>query len=187
MMFEYVPQKEMAMNTLLSAVALLAIVPTGSPIPFPQAKEGAGQVVRDGSFDLDTSADRALQLFTPEGERAWAPGWNPMPEYPVQARVAFQTNAVFRVDDEAERSLWTIVDASAQRRLAEYLYVVEGERMSRVRVEIEALDVNHSRVRVHYVHTAISEKGMQFLASVTPEAFARKMLDWRRMVSAAIR
>jgi hypothetical protein len=91
------------------------------------------------------------------------------------------------VDDEAERSLWTIVDASAQRRLAEYLYVVEGERMSRVRVEIEALDVNHSRVRVHYVHTAISEKGMQFLASVTPEAFAQKMLDWRRMVSAAIR
>jgi hypothetical protein len=38
-------------------------------------------------------------------------GWNPKPVYPPQAEVAFQANAVFRVDQAGERSLWTIIEA----------------------------------------------------------------------------
>ena len=152
-----------------------------------QSKKATGQVAFEGSFDLDTSADRALVFFTPEGERAWVKDWNPKSVYPSQEGVAFQTNAVFRVDQGGERSLWTILDADLQTHTAEYVYVVQGERLSRLRVEIEPLDVKHSRVLVRYVHTATSEKGLQFVASVTGKAFARKMRDWHRMVSAAIR
>ena len=92
------------------------------------------------------------------------------------------SNAVFRVDQGQERSLWTILTADWQKHAAEYVYVVEGERLSRVRVEIEPLGIRQCRVRVHYVHTATSEKGMQFVMSVTEAAFAQKMRDWRRMV-----
>jgi hypothetical protein len=146
-----------------------------------------GQVTVKGSFDLDTNADRALPLFTPEGERAWVKDWNPKPVYPPQAGVAFETNAVFWVNQGSERSLWTILEADPQKHTAEYVYVVQGERLSRVRVEIEPLDAKHCRVRVQYVHTATSEKGLQFVASVTEDAFAQKMRDWQRMVSATIR
>jgi hypothetical protein len=90
-------------------------------------------VVREGLFELDTSVDRALLLFTPEGKRAWVKGWDPKPVYPPQADVAFETNAVFRVDQDGERSLWTIVAADLQKHIAEYIYMVEGERLSRVR------------------------------------------------------
>jgi hypothetical protein len=100
--------------------------------------------------------------------------------------VAFKTNAVFRVDQDEERSLWTIVDADLQEHIAEYIYVVEGERLSRVRVQIQPLGEKHCRVRVRYVHTATSEKGLLFVASVTEETYAQKMRDWQRMVSAAI-
>jgi len=65
--------------------------------------------------------------------------------------------------------------------------VVQDERLSRVRVEIIPLGVKHCRVQVHYMHTAISEKGIQFVAGMTEEAFAQKMRDWQRMVSVAIR
>jgi len=174
------------MTTMLLAIGVLAIVPR-SRFRSPQSKEPTGQVAVEGSFDLDTSADRALQFFTPEGERAWVKDWNPKPVYPPQAGVAFRRNAVFRVDQGEERSLWTILEADEQKHTAEYVYVVEGERLSRVRVEIEPLDAKHCRVRVRYVHTATSEKGLEFVASVTEEAFAQKMQDWRRMVSAAIR
>src|SRR5215469_15435452 len=119
----------------------------------------------EGSFDLETSADRALQFFTPEGERAWVKDWNPKPVYPPQAGVAFRRNAVFRVGQGEERSLWTILEADEQKHTAEYVYVVEGERLSRVRVEITPLDAQHCRVRVRYVHTATSEKGLQFVVS----------------------
>jgi len=174
------------MTTMLFAVGMLAIVPR-SQFRASHSKRATGQVVLEGSFDLDTSADCSLQFFTPEGERAWVKDWNPKPVYPPQAGVVFQGNAVFRVDQGEERSLWTILEADEQKHTAEYVYVVEGERLSRVRVEIEPLDAKHCRVRVRYVHTATSEKGLEFVASVTEEAFAQKMQDWRRMVSAAIR
>ena len=144
-----------------------------------------GRVIREGSFELDISADKALPFFTPEGERAWVKGWNPKPVYPPQATVAFETNAVFRVDEDEERSLWTIFEADFAKHVAEYVYVVEGQRVSRVRVKIEPLGAHKCRVHVYYVHTATSEKGLQFVASVTEEAFAQKMRDWQRMVSAA--
>lgn len=170
-------------KTILLAMGCAAIVPGG----MPQSKTTSEQVVREGSFELEMSADNALQLFTPEGERAWVNGWDPKPLYPAQVGVAFQTNAVFRVDEGTEHSLWTIIEADLRARVAEYIYVVEGERVSRVRVEIQPLGVKQCLVRVHYVHTATSEKGLQFVASVTEDAFAQKMRDWHRMASATIR
>jgi hypothetical protein len=175
---------KMKMMTMLLALAL-AIVPS-SQSGLSQSKKATGQVAFEGSFDLATSADKALLLFTPEGERNWVKDWNPKPVYPSEPGVAFQTNAVFRVDQGGERSLWTILNADWQGHIAEYVYLVEGERLSRVRVEIEPLDVKQCRVRVRYVHTATSEKGLQFVVSVTEETFAQKMRDWHRMVSAAI-
>jgi hypothetical protein len=171
---------------MLFAVGAVAMVP-GSQFELPQNKKTTEQVVREGSFELDTSADRALQFFTPEGERAWVKGWDPKPLYPPEVGVVFKANSVFRVDEDKERSLWTIVEADLKEHIAEYIYVVEGERLSRVRVQVQPLGEQHCRVRVHYVHTATSEKGLHFVASVTEESYAQKMRDWQRMVSAAIR
>jgi hypothetical protein len=170
--------------TILFAVGTLGVARAQSELP-PKDK-AIEQVVREGSFDLDTSADKALLFFTPEGERTWVQGWNPKPMYPPQAGVAFKTNAVFRVEQDGERSLWTIVEANLQEHIAEYIYVVEGERLSRVRVQIQPLRGKRCRVRVRYVYTATSEKGLHFVAAVTEESCAQKMRDWQRMVSTAI-
>jgi len=172
--------------TILFAAGAVAIVP-GSQFELSQSKKITEQVVCEGSFELDTNADRALLFFTPEGERTWVKGWDPKPMYPPQADVVFKANSVFRVDQDGERSLWTIVEADLQEHIAEYIYVVEGERLSRVRVQIQPLGGKHCRVRVRYVYTATSEKGLHFVASVTEGSYAQKMRDWHRMVSAVIR
>jgi hypothetical protein len=177
---------EMNWMTILFAVGGVAIV-RGPRFKMSRRKKATPQVVREGSFELDTSAGRALLFFTPEGERAWVKDWDPKPVYPPQAVVEFRANSVFRVNHGGERSLWTIVAADSQELLAEYMYVVQGQRVSRVRVQIEPLGEHRCRVRVRYVHTATSEKGLHFVASVTEKSYAKKMLDWRRMVSAAIR
>jgi hypothetical protein len=172
--------------TMLLAFAPVAII-SGTKSKLSRRNKTNEQVVRDGSFELDISADRALRFFTPEGERAWAKGWDPKPIFPSQPDVAFKTNSVFRLDHKEERSLWTIIEADLQAHVAEYICVVEGERLSRVRVQIQPLSGERCRVHVRYVHTAISEKGLHFVASVTGASYAKKMEDWRRMVSAAIR
>ena len=150
-------------------------------------EEATSQVIREGSFELNTTAEKALLFFTPEGERTWVDGWDPKPVYPPQTGVAFQANAVFRLNDNHGQSIWTIVEADLKEHVAEYVFVVEGERLSRVRVQIEPLEGSRCRVHVHYVHTAISEKGVHFIATVTEEAYAQKMRNWQRMVSAVIR
>ena len=175
------------MNWMTILFVVGAMVIAGAQSELSREKKATEQIIREGSFELDTSADRALLFFTPEGERAWVKGWDPKPIYPPQGGVAFKVNSVFRVDQDGERSLWTIVEADLQEHIAEYVYVVEGERMSRVRVQIQPLSEEHCRVRVHYVHTATSEKGLHFVASVTEESYAQKMRDWHRMVNAAIR
>ena len=153
----------------------------------PENQHVSAQVTRDGSFELNTDADKALLFFTPEGERTWVVGWDPKPVYPAHAGVAFQANAVFRLDADGNQSIWTILEANLNEHIAEYVYVVEGERLSRVRVQIEPLTENECRVHVRYVHTAISEKGLHFVATVTEAVYAQKMKDWQRMVSAEIR
>jgi hypothetical protein len=128
---------------MLFAIGGVGIV-LAAQFEFPQSKETAGQVVREGSFELDASAQTALVLFTPEGERFWVKGWDPKPVYPPREGVVFKANSVFRVDQGGEHSLWTIVEADLQAHVAEYIYVVEGERLSRVRVQVEPLAAQRS-------------------------------------------
>ena len=152
-----------------------------------QDPNSGAQIIRDGWFELNMNADKALPFFTPEGERTWVNGWDPKPVYPAQEDVAFQANAVFRLDGHGDQSIWAILEANLKDHIAEYVYVVEGERVSRVRVQIEPVTESRCRVHVRYVHTAISEKGLRFIATLTEAAYSQKMRDWQQVVSAAIR
>ena len=46
----------------------------------------AERAVRSHSFTLELPARRAFALFEPEGERAWAAGWNPRYLHPRDGR-----------------------------------------------------------------------------------------------------
>jgi hypothetical protein len=48
-----------------------------------------------GSFELDLRASVAIDLFTPEGERDWVPGWDPA--YP-DGRASEEPGTVFSTD-----------------------------------------------------------------------------------------
>ena len=176
----------MTLLASLFAAGTLAIA-SGAQNDSSEDQNGGTQVILDGSFELNIDADKALPFFTPEGERTWVDGWDPEPVYPAQKDVAFQTNAVFRLSGDGSQSIWTILEANLKDHIAEYVYVVEGERVSRVRVQVEPLTASQCRVHVRYVHTAISEKGSHFIAALTEAAYAQKMRDWQRTVTAAVR
>ncbi len=85
------------MLAMLFAMFALAMISDSQSGLSRNNKKATGQVALEGSFDLDSSADTALQFFTPEGERAWVKDWNLTSVYPPQAAVPFQTNSVFWV------------------------------------------------------------------------------------------
>jgi hypothetical protein len=53
---------------------------------------------------------QAIELFTPEGERKWSAGWDPV--YPRPERTA-GPGAVFITGHDGHTTTWTMVDHTA--------------------------------------------------------------------------
>jgi hypothetical protein len=145
------------------------------------------RIERLGGFELPCPALKALPFFTPEGERRWVDGWDPRAVFPEGEAVVFTQGAVFRIERGGEREVWTIVRADSAAGLADYVQVVEGSRLTRIRVEVASLGPARCRVSVRYTLTALSEAGGAFLDGLSEQAYAARMSDWERRVTACLR
>jgi len=140
----------------------------------------AQQVIRTGGFDLPCDADTAFPLFSPEGEREWAPGWNPIAVYPET--ITFKSNTVFRLGHGSEESIWAILKADSQSHCAEYVRVAPASHAARISVKIESVSPNRSHVIVSYAVTAFGEHTSTVLESFSEDAYAQRMRDWQQQI-----
>ena len=58
-----------------------------------------------GQFELNVPAKKAIWFFTPEGEKAWVPGWNPV--YPG-SEPSETSGTVFTTDVGGVDTIWLI-------------------------------------------------------------------------------
>ena len=143
-------------------------------------REPAQQVSRTGSFELPCSAEIALPLFTPEGERGWIRTWNPRPLFP--ATIAFRRDTVFREGSGDEEAVWTIVDADLQTHRAEYVRVAAASHAARIVVKIDPVAEVRCQVTVSYTVTAFGEHPESLLEAVSEAAYAEKMRRWQQQI-----
>jgi hypothetical protein len=118
----------------------------------------AVHVERSKSFVVELPVDRAFPLFEPEGERAWAKGWDPEYLHP-RATTKAERGMVFRTRHGAEETLWTVVRHDPADAIVEYVRVTPGSRMGRVLVQCARMDAMRTRVTVIYALTGLSEAG----------------------------
>ncbi len=141
----------------------------------------AKQVSRTGNFVLPCSADDALPLFTPEGERAWIETWNPRPVFPKT--IAFCRDTVFLEGLGAEEAVWTIVEADHQTHRAEYVRVAPASHAAHIVVKIDPIAEGQScQVTVSYTVTVFGEDSDALLAAFSEAAYADKMRRWQRQI-----
>jgi hypothetical protein len=123
--------------------------------------------VCEGSFTLPLPPASAAELFTPEGERAWAPGW--APEYPGGA-----DGPVFTTHDGA--TVWVALGD------LRYARVTPGVQAGTVAVWLEP-DGDGTRARVRYDLTALSDAAdLQGFAA----GFDALMASWERHIAATL-
>jgi hypothetical protein len=146
------------------------------------AHETVQQVSRTGSFELPCSADTAFPLFSPEGERDWVKGWAPTPVFPDG--IEFARDTVFREASSGEEAVWIIVDADWKTHRAEYVRLAPDSHTARIVVKVEPLAAERSKVVVSYTITAFGEGPANFVAVFSEEAYATKMRDWQKQISA---
>lgn len=143
----------------------------------------ASHVLRAASFELDLPRDRAFELFTPEGERAWAPGWDPRYLHPVDgtpgAGMVFTTSM-------SEETLWMMLRHEQADGYVEYLRCTPGSRIGVVRVRCTALDAGRTKVDVSYELTALTESGNATIRELDDAAFSRFIGGWPEAINHAL-
>lgn len=146
--------------------------------------EKAQQVSREGGFDLPCSADTAFPFFSPEGEREWVKGWNPVPIFPQTT--AFACDTVFRQGEALDEAIWTIVDADWKEHRAEYVRLAPASHTAHIVVKVQELAPDRSSVSVRYTVTAFGEHASKVLQPFSEAAYTDKMRNWQCQISECI-
>jgi hypothetical protein len=127
---------------------------------------------------VDRPQRTALALFTPEGERAWVPGW--APSYPAPHRTE-GAGAVFVTTHAEETTIWVMVE-EGKRRLR-YARVTAGDTAGTVTVTVVDAAPTRTRLRVEYDLTALGPRGEERLATFR-ENFASYIGEWEAAIGA---
>ncbi len=141
-------------------------------------------VERSGRFVVDEPEAAARLLFTPLGERAWAPGWDAEIVHPAHADDAIPPEGtVFTTRVGPRPRLWVLVRAGGAPCTYDYVNVAHEALVTEVRVVLEPIDATRTGVFVRYRWTALSDAAALELAANDDAAFAAMLDAW----SAAIR
>ena len=124
---------------------------------------------------------QALALFTAEGERAWAPGWDP--GFPAPERTE-GAGAVFVTAHAEQTTTWVMVDQDEHG--VRYARFTPGATAGTVAVTVLAAESTSTRVRVSYDLTALSPDGARWLEAFADD-FVTYIAHWEAAISAVTR
>ena len=130
-----------------------------------------------GTITVYLPAEEAFELFTPEGERAWVPGWKPRYFYRAPED---GPDTSFLTKHGGEETLWMVLAADEEELSAGYARITPGSRMGTVMVEVEPIDDTSSWVTVSYELTALTPAGNTVLKKFDKQAFKAMLSDWEQ-------
>jgi hypothetical protein len=135
------------------------------------------------SFRLEAPLARVLPLFTAEGERSWAPGWEPtILSGDVERGSAFATRGHSGIE-----TTWIVADYRPAEGRVSYARLAQGSNIGLVDVTCTAAEGGGTVVTVRYTLTGVSEQGKTFLREfLEPQHYAKMIDEWQVATSAAL-
>ena len=143
----------------------------------------AENIVRSHALTVELPLTEAFDYFTPEGERAWAKGWEPKYLYPPDGELVL--GLVFTTGEEAESTIWMMTRFEPPN-LVEYQRVTPGSRTGQVLVQCSPLSERRTRATVMYTLTALSEDGNRVLREMDHARFGDFIASWEEAIAAAV-
>jgi len=133
-------------------------------------------------FFLERDIASVFPLFSPEGEKLWAPGWdytNLLDSKDLQRDDVFLTDSH---DHKSTNAIWIVSDYDPVKHYVSYYKVEPGEKVGKVIVECFKQTDTSTLVRVTYRYTGLSDSGNQFVSSFTKEVYKEFMSEWRSLL-----
>jgi hypothetical protein len=106
-----------------------------------------------GTIRVPLPPKDAIALFTPTGERAWAPGWNP--QFPSPVTDDTEPGTVFQTDHASRRSTWTVTRHDPATTI-QYATTTPGDRAGLVTVACAPGQDHTTIATVNYDLTALT-------------------------------
>jgi hypothetical protein len=135
------------------------------------------------SFIARAPLEVAWPLFGADGERAWAPGWDPQFLWPTKA--ADQEGMVFTVDQAEHTAVWINTAFDRASNKIQYVYVIAGLVATVISLRLAASG-DSTHVAVIYERTALGESANDLVRNMAEHDKAAGK-EWRRQIDAHLR
>jgi hypothetical protein len=135
---------------------------------------------RSTEITVGLAREQTMALFTPEGERRWAHGWDP--HYPVADRRE-GPGAVFVTGHGGHHTTWIMIDHGPQS--VRYARVTHGLTAGTVAVEVAESREGWTRVRVTYDLTALTPAGESWLKAFDAD-YESMIASWSSEIAASL-
>lgn len=166
-------------------MAFSSPLPTATGIPISTEPRGTTVMRRKatGSFELPIPSSEAIGYFTPEGERDWAPGWDP--SYPA-GEASEIPGTVFVTSHGHDETIWTIHRIDRTTCTAAYTRHNVGKWAGTVRVRCEDTGSQGCKVTVDYDTTVLPGGDPSVLHHFDQGAYGEMMNHWSEAIRRVI-
>jgi len=134
------------------------------------------------NFEIEQPVAELFPLFSPEGEKAWVPGWRYKKitdTTELCEDYIFLTNAHAH---NAKDAIWIVKKYEPESYLIQLYRVEPEEKVGVVTVKCVELETAKVKVQVTYKYTALSDKGEAFIDDFTEEFYSKFIGEWRLLL-----
>ena len=135
------------------------------------------------SFVAHAPLEVAWPLFGAEGERAWAPGWDPAFIWP--AGPADQEGMVFKISHELGTAIWVNTAFDSRAKRIQYVYVIPEVVVTVISLRLLARG-QATEVAVTYERTALKQAANDQVRALA-EGDKAAGAEWRRQLDEHLR
>lgn len=129
-----------------------------------------------GTIELHGPVSEVFELFSPEGERLWVPGWNPELLHPPGETWA--QGLIFRTQEEKGPAIWVVTRLDRAARDVEYHRIERDRYVARVTVRCASLGDRRTAATVTYEFVGLTDSGNAEIKALTDADYAGKMSRW---------
>lgn len=133
-----------------------------------------------GSFPLSVGIEDAFPLFSPAGEKVWAPGWNPELIHPAGSK--WEEGQIFRTQEESGEAIWLVRRLDYEKHIVEYCRIEPGRYVANIEVSCRSLPDKSTVVSTSYSYIGLSEAGNKDIDAWTQQAYDEKMSHWKEWI-----
>jgi hypothetical protein len=133
-------------------------------------------------FELEHPVEIVFPLFSPEGERLWAPGWdyeNIMGTTILHEDYVFLTKSH---DHAAADAVWIVKKYETEIHSVQYYKVEPQEKVGVVTVKCDDLAEKKTRIQVTYTYIGLSESGNRFIDRFTENDYKKFIDEWKGLL-----